>query len=111
MDLDKIITKLDLQKVTYFEGGSNEITGAYTSDLLSDVIAHSQKGFIWVTLQTHVNIVAVASLKELVAIIIVLNKEVDSDTIEKANSEKIIILKTSMNAYEVSGKLYELGIR
>ncbi|MGA2667872.1 MAG: serine kinase [Ignavibacteria bacterium] len=102
---------MDLQKVTYFEGGSNEITGAYTSDLLSDVIAHSQKGFIWVTLQTHVNIVAVASLKELVAIIIVLNKEVDSDTIEKANSEKIIILKTSMNAYEVSGKLYELGIR
>jgi hypothetical protein len=111
MRLEQLISELGLQKVTYFEDNPKEVTRAYTSDLLSDVIANSKKDYIWITLQTHVNITAVASLKELAAIIIVLNKEIDTDTIEKANKEKINIFKTGMNAFEVSGKLYELGIR
>lgn len=111
MKLEEVISKLDLQKIAYFPEYPKEIAGAYTSDLLSDVIANSKKDYIWVTLQTHVNIAAVATLKELAAIIIVLNKDIDGDTMEKAAMEKINILKTGMNAYEVSGKLYEMGIR
>ena len=111
MKLEQIISKLNLQKVSFFADDSKEVAGAYTSDLLSDVIANSKKDYICITLQTHVNITAVASLKELAAIIVVMNKEIDSDTMEKANIEKINILKTAMNAFEVSGKLYEMGIR
>ena len=111
MKLEEITDKLSLEKGTrYFDGGRN-ISGAYTSDLLSDVIANSKKDNVWITLQTHLNIVAVAVLKELSAIIIVMDKEIDKDTLKKAREEKINILKTSMTAYQASGKLYELGIR
>jgi hypothetical protein len=111
MNIEEITNKLELKKVTDFFAGSREISGAYTSDLLSDVMANSKKDNVWVTLQTHLNTIAVASLKELAAIIIVLDKEIDSDTLEKAEAEKVTILKTPMTAYRVSGKLYELGIR
>ena len=111
MNIEEITNKLQLKKVTQFFGSKKEISGAYTSDLLSDVMANSKKDNVWVTIQTHLNIIAVASLKELSAIIIVLDKEIDNDTLEKAEMENITILRTPMTAYQVSGKLYELGIR
>jgi hypothetical protein len=111
MNLKEIVNELKLEGITSFYDGEKEISGGYTSDLLSDVIANSKKGYVWVTMQTHLNIVAVASLKELAAIIIVMGKEIDKDTLEKAELEKIPILKTKMTAFQISGKLYELGIR
>jgi hypothetical protein len=111
MKLEKITNKLEIKKITKFFGNDREISGAYTSDLLSDVMANSKKDNVWITLQTHLNIIAVASLKELAAIIIVLDKEIDKDTLDKAESENITILGTPMTAYQVSGKLYELGIK
>jgi hypothetical protein len=111
MKLKEITSKLELTIATKFFDAERTVSGAYTSDLLSDVIANVKKDNLWVTLQTHVNIAAVATLKEITAIIIVLNKDIDKDTLEKAESEKITILRTVLNAYQVSGKLYELGIR
>jgi hypothetical protein len=111
MKLKDIIEKLELKTVTNNGNFDNEVTGAYSSDLLSDVIANSKKDNVWITLQTHINIIAVAALKELTAIIIVMNKKIDSDTLEKANSEKIILLQTKLNSFQICGKLYEMGIR
>ena len=111
MKLEEAVNKLEIKKVTGFFDGERTISGAYTSDLLSDVMANVKKDNLWITLQTHLNIVAVATLKEITAIIIVLNKEIDKDTLEKAEAEKITILKTPLTAYQVSGKLYESGIR
>ncbi len=87
-----------------------EVTGGYASDLLSDVIAHSRKGNIWVTLQTHPNIVAVASMKELAGIILIAGREPDSDTLHKAEEEGIPILISPLFAFELVGKLYQMGI-
>jgi len=87
-----------------------EVTGGYASDLLSDVIAHSRKGNIWVTLQTHPNIVAVASMKELAGIILTAGREPDSDTLRKAEEEGIPILISPLFAFELVGKLYQMGI-
>jgi len=66
-----------------------EVTGGYASDLLSDVIAHSRKGNIWITIQTHPNIVAVATMKELSGIILTGEREPDANTIQKAEEEGI----------------------
>ncbi|HMK75704.1 MAG TPA: DRTGG domain-containing protein [Thermodesulfobacteriota bacterium] len=87
-----------------------EVTGGYASDLLSDVIAHSRKGSIWVTIQTHPNIVAVASMKELAGIILAGGREPDADTLKKAEEEEIPILVSPLFTYEVVGKLYQMGI-
>ena len=87
-----------------------EVTGGYASDLLSDVIAHSHKGNIWVTLQTHPNTVAVAVMKELAGIILTGGREPDSDTLQKAEEEGIPILVSPLFTFELVGKLYQMGI-
>jgi predicted transcriptional regulator len=111
MKLSEIINALNLKVASANADLNKEVSGVYTSDLLSDVMANSKKDNLWVTLQTHLNTVAIAVLKELSGIIIVLNKEADSDMLKKAADEKIPILKTEMNSFQVSGKLYELGLR
>jgi len=87
------------------------VTGGYVSDLLSDVIGNSRPGDLWVTLQSHVNVVAVASMKDLAGIILVNNRQMDEDAIEKAKEEGIAVLVSELPAFEVAGRLYGLGVR
>ncbi|HEU4744746.1 MAG TPA: DRTGG domain-containing protein, partial [Anaerolineales bacterium] len=83
----------------------------YSSDLLSCVMAGAKKGHLWITLQAHLNIVAVAALNEVAAIIITENAQPDTASIAKANQQRVILLSTPRATYEVSGILWELGIR
>jgi predicted transcriptional regulator len=87
-----------------------EVTGAYTGDLLSDVMAHSSQGQVWITIQVHLNIVAVAALKEHAAIIIVNGRTPAAETLERAAEEKVPILTSGLTAFEVSGKLHAFGV-
>ncbi len=87
-----------------------EVTGGYTSDLLSDVIAHGRKGNVWITIQTHPNIVAVATMKELAGIILTGGREPDAETVQKAEEEGIPLLVSSLFTFELVGKLYQAGI-
>jgi len=108
MKLNEIIEKLQLKVLTGQDKLEVEVTGGYTSDLLSDVIANSKQGNLWITLQTHQNIIAVAKLKDLAGIIIVNNREPDEETMEKAKEENVPLLGSKEIAFDVSGKLYEL---
>ena len=108
MNLKKIIEKLELNILSGQEYLNTEVSGGYTSDLLSDVIANSKEKNLWITLQTHQNIIAVAKLKDLAGIIIVNNREPNGDTITKANEEKVPLLCCDLTAFDISGKLYEL---
>jgi predicted membrane-bound dolichyl-phosphate-mannose-protein mannosyltransferase len=80
------------------------------SDLLSDVMANSKEGDVWITLQVHPNIIAVATLKDLAGIIIVQGRKPEKETIEKAQSENIPILVSDLQAFEIAGRLYQMGI-
>jgi hypothetical protein len=106
--LSELAEKLSLKIASHTEGINGNITGAYSSDLLSDVMANSKVGNVWITLQTHINIVAVASLKGLAGIIIVGNRQPQPETIEKAEAEKVTILTTSHTAYETAGQIYQI---
>lgn len=88
-----------------------EVTGGYVSDLLSDVIAHAKTGSLWITLQTHRNIIAVATLKELAAVILVAGRTPDSETLAKAREENVLLLASQLPAFELAGRLYQMGIR
>jgi predicted transcriptional regulator len=90
------------------QGLKNEITGGYVSDLLSDVMGNADAGEVWVTLQTHKNVMAIASLKDLAAIILVNNYQPEEDTLAQSNEEGIPLLGTHLSTFEVSGRLYEL---
>ena len=112
MNLQQIIDQLDLHVLTEPRNFA-DITpsGGYCSDLLSCVMAGAQKGHLWITLQAHLNIVAIAALNEVAAIIITENAQPDAASIAKANEQGVILLSTSRPTYEVNGKLWELGIR
>lgn len=108
MILKQIIADLGLKVLTPSGPLDTEVTGGYTSDLLSDVIAHSREGNLWITLQTHPNIVAVARLKDLAGIIIVHDRQPEEETRRKAEEEKVTLLGTEDNSFVISGRLYQL---
>ncbi|HVN58801.1 MAG TPA: DRTGG domain-containing protein [Bacteroidales bacterium] len=108
MKIREIIKSLDLRVISGNDSLEREVTGGYTSDLLSDVIGNAKEGNIWITLQTHQNIVAVASLKELSAIIIVKGLKVDEATAAKSIVENIVLLSSDDDTFTTSGRLFEL---
>jgi serine kinase of HPr protein (carbohydrate metabolism regulator) len=108
MKVKDLVSTLGLEVYSGMEGLENEITGGYTSDLLSDVMGNADEGKIWITLQTHKNTIAVASLKELAAIILVKGFKPEEDTALQSEEEKIPILGSKEEAFELSGKLYQL---
>lgn len=103
-----LVKTLGLKVIAGETGMNREITGGYVSDLLSDVIGSAREGNIWITLQTHLNIVAVASLKDLAGIILVKDLKADNDTIERSNIEGIPVLSTGDDSFTVAGRLFEL---
>ena len=111
MNLQRIINHLQLTVLTEpVDFASIRATGGYSSDLLSCVMAGAKKGNLWVTLQAHLNIVAVAALNEVAAVIITENAQPDTLTVAKANQQGVILLSTPEPTYEINGQLWELGI-
>lgn len=111
MNLQQIIDRLNLTVLTEpRDFASMTPTGGYSSDLLSCVMAGAKKGNLWITLQAHLNIVAVAALNEVAAVIITENAQPDAASIVKANQQGVILLSTTHPTYEISGNLWELGI-
>ena len=112
MNLQQIIDQLNLTVLTEPRDFSKvQPSGGYSSDLLSCVMAGAKKRHVWITLQAHLNIVAVAALNELSAIIITENAQPDAASIAKANQQDVILLSTPWSTYEVNGKLWDMGIR
>lgn len=89
----------------------NQVSFGYSSDLLSDVMAGAGPGDVWVTVQIHQNIVAVASLTGVSAIIVAGGANPAHETVLKADEEGIPLLTTSKPSFEVAGMLYHMGIR
>lgn len=110
MTVNDMAAGLGLTVCSGDEALDREITGGYAGDLLSDVIANSAAGNVWITMQVHVNIVAVAVLKELAAIILVNGRKPAEETLQRAREEKIPILSGSARAFEIAGRLYAMGI-
>jgi hypothetical protein len=111
MTLLDIILKLDLSVFTDQKDFAAVHPGSgYAADLLSCVMAGAKSEAVWVTLQAHINIVAVAALAEVCAVIITEGAEPEPDVIQKANSQGITLLGTKASTYQVVGRLWEMGI-
>ena len=108
MKVRELVEKLNLKVLSGESGLDRDIDGCYVSDLLSDVMGNAEMGNVWVTLQTHKNVMAIASLKELACVILVKGLTVSEDTVEQSNEEGIPFLSTEMQTYETVGKIYQL---
>lgn len=111
MTLGDIAERLSLSVQTASNKLDAAVTGGYASDLLSCVMAKARKGNVWVTLQSHLNIVAVATLLELAGIIVTEGTTPDAVTLQKANEEGIPVLTTPHTTFAIVGQLSQLGIR
>jgi hypothetical protein len=111
MTLDDIVRELKMDVKSARHDLSQQVGGGYASDLLSDVMAHAEKDDLWVTLQVHPNIVAVAVVKELAGIVLVAGRQPEEQTVARAEQEGVAILATELPTFEVVGRLYQLGLR
>ena len=89
---------------------NTEVTCGYTCDLLSWVMAHGRAGMAWITVQTHMNVIAVASLMEMAAVIVPEGIEMEGPTLEKAREEKICVLQSDKTAYELCALMAKAGL-
>lgn len=87
-----------------------EITSGYACDLLSWVMAHGAAGMALITVQTHMNVIAVAALMEMSCVIIPEGIEVGDDVIKKADEEGIVLLASDKTAYRLAGMMYSSGV-
>ena len=111
MNLKDVTENLSLELITKDVPLDKEIKGAYVSDMLSDVMANALDGDIWITVQVHQNVAAVAVLKELSAVIMIGGRKPADDTLQKALDEQLPIFVSKETAFELAGKLYQMGLR
>lgn len=110
MKVFELVEKLGLTVFSGHQGLDHEISGGYVSDLLSDVMGNAREGQVWITLQVHQNVIAIASLKDLAAVILVNGLTPQENTKEASNKEEIPVLGTSLTTFEIAGKLYQLTL-
>ncbi len=111
MNLAQIIQDLDLKVLTETKDFSSmNVKSGYCSDLLSCVMTGAEPEGIWITLMAHGNIVAVAALLDLTAIIITENAQPDQATIDTANEKGVTMLSTPQPSFHIVGKLCEMGL-
>jgi serine kinase of HPr protein (carbohydrate metabolism regulator) len=108
MTLSELARHLGCEILTGNVNFDKDIRTGYVSDLLSDVIGNIKENSIWITIQRHINILGVAKLKDVIAIIIPRNLQLDETVIEKATEEGIAILRDPRSAFELSGLIYNL---
>ena len=106
MNVNDLVAQL---KLRVFEPGKTldrTLAGGYASDLLSDVMGHARQDEVWITLQNHVNVIAVASLKDLAAIILVHGQEPAADVLNRASEEGVTLLGTELDTFQISAQVY-----
>lgn len=111
MVLKKIIDELNLTVRSGNERLNQEVTICISSDILSDVMARACKGSLWITTQTHQNVVAIVYFRGLAGVLLPDGLELDIDALEKAKDKSIPVLTTEMTTFDIIGRMYTLGIR
>ena len=110
MTIRTLLAELALHLKAEARGLDREVTGGYVGDLMSDVLANGKEGDVWVTLQIHENVVAVASARNLAGIIVINGREPEARTLAAAEREGVPIMVSDLSSFELVGKLHALGV-
>jgi len=110
MTVQELLTLTEAKDMTPETDKSAVVSCGYTCDLLSWVMAHGAAGMAWVTVQTHMNVIAVASLMEMAAVVIPEDIEMEGPSLEKAKDEGITVLQSPLTAYEICARLSAAGL-
>jgi predicted transcriptional regulator len=108
MTLAELSQQLGLKPLTELHDA--EVQGAFVSDMVSDVMAGAKPGSLWITTQTHKNIVATANLVDIAAVVVTSGRAVADGVVEMANRVDLTILTTDLDTYGLVGRLHEAGV-
>ena len=110
MRVGQLAEKADLEVKAAAGSLDAEVTGGYAGDLLSGVIANAREGDVWVTWHVHPNVIAVAVVAKVAAVVLANGRQPEEETVRKAEQEGIALLVSKAPAFELIGRLYEMGI-
>ncbi len=110
MNVKELVQRFKLHVVAGQNDLDRQIQGGYCGDLLSDVMGNAPNGCLWLTVQTHQNIVSVAVLHEMAAIVLTGGHAPDQETIDKAEEEGVPILMWPNTAFDLAGQVYVAGV-
>ena len=110
MKVSDLMTLIEARNLTADVAPDREVTCGYVCDLLSWVMAHGEEGMAWVTVQTHLNVVAVAALAEMACVILPEGIVMEQESLDKATSEGMCVLSSNLTAYEICGRIAAQGI-
>jgi len=104
MTVAGLAAKCGLKTLT-LPNGERAIDGAYVGDLLSWVMGRASEGNLWITIMTNVNVVAVAMLREISAIVLAEGVDVDAEVLEAARAKGVNVLRTPLQSYDAAKKI------
>ncbi|MCX7750667.1 MAG: DRTGG domain-containing protein [Candidatus Bipolaricaulota bacterium] len=107
MELGRVVSELGLEPLATGDL-TRDVQGGYACDLLSDVLAHAEAGDLWITHQRHLNVVAVAKLRDLAGVIFARGNRPSPDVVARAAQEGVNLFLSSEPAFEVAGRLHRL---
>ena len=110
MIIKELIELIEAENKTPELSLDTEVTCGYTCDLLSWVMAHGKQGMAWVTVQTHMNVIAVAVLMEMSCVIIPEGIVMEENSLAKAAAEGVVILQSKLTAFELCGRMAAAGL-
>ena len=110
MTVNDLVERFGLQVVAGDKGLDRQIEDGYCGDLLSEIMGNATQGCVWLTIQGHQNVVAVAVLRDMAAIIVTGGQTPDDETLQKANQEGIPIMLWPDSSFQLAGRLYSIGI-
>jgi hypothetical protein len=113
MTLEELAQELGFTGLTpdVTENRETEIARGYASDLLSDVLAHAPEEGVLVTLQVHLNVIAVASHAGLAAVVFAGGRSPEADVLQRAVAEGISLYSSPADTFDIVGRLYALGVK
>lgn len=106
MKLTDLSDKLKLSVIT--DISCEEFDGVYVGDFLSRAMSHVECGNLWVTIMNNINVIAVASLTDAAAVVLCEGVKLMPDALEAARDKGITVLESSLSAYELCCRIYEI---
>ena len=110
MLVSELISLIEAKNLTPALSEDREVTCGYVCDLLSCVMSHGDSGMAWVTVQTHMNVIAVAVLSEMACVILPESIDMEEESLAKAVSENMVVLQSPLTAFDICGRMAAKGI-
>ena len=110
MLVSDLIPLIEAKNLTPSVSADREVTCGYVCDLLSWVMSHGDTGMAWVTVQTHMNVIAVAVLSEMACVILPEGIDMEEESLAKAVAENMVVLQSPLSAFDICGRMAAKGI-